>query len=157
MVLAHPLRDDLACGKVFDGRQIPDCAPVIDAAQITAPYLVWVGNGLVVQPVVVGVMGCGDGAVAFDVSPGRTQIEFRHHPLSTFVIDPQMDRNPTMTVRWMRSMDRLNLPLECPVFEGLLSLAIDVLAVNSQRLSTERFVLGSTNYFDFFGSVKNRV
>jgi hypothetical protein len=47
-------------------------------------------------------------------------------------------------------MDSLNLLLECQVFGGLLSLAIDVLAVDPQRLGTDGFVLGAPRYFDFF-------
>ena len=41
------------------------------------------------------------------------------------------------------------------LFEGLISgrqalLAINVFAINPQGLSTDRFVAGATNYFDFF-------
>ena len=90
-----------------------------------------VGNRQLVQPVVVGVMWRGDGAVVVDPSPRWAQVELRHDPLSAFVIDAQVQRDPTMTVRWMRSMHRFNLLFEREVFDRLFSLVIDVLALDA--------------------------
>jgi hypothetical protein len=63
----------LSCGDIFNRRQIPDRAPVIDAAQVATPHLVSVGDRQIVQQIMVGMMGCGDGTVALDPSPGWAQ------------------------------------------------------------------------------------
>lgn len=70
MAFADAFGQDLACGKVFNCRQVPDCAPILDAAQVAAPHLVRMGDRQIGQQIVVGVMECGDGTVSFDPSPG---------------------------------------------------------------------------------------
>ena len=73
-----------------------------------------------------------------------------HDPLGTFVIDPQVVSNPPMPVGRMLKVDSLNLLFEHQVFEWLLTLPIDVFAVNPQCFGTDRFIPGVANYFDFF-------
>src|SRR5690606_35544215 len=136
---------DLACGKVYDGRQIPDGAPILKAAQVTAPHLMRLSDRQIARQVVIAVMGCGNGAVSFNPSSRWTQIVLRHHPLRPFVVDAQMKRHTAMAVRWMLTMHRLNLLLECLVFSGLLQLAIDVLATDAQRFSTHRLDPGMSH------------
>ena len=131
MALAETFGQDLACGKVFDGRQIPDRAPILKAAQVTAPHLMRLGDRQIDQQVVVAVMGWGNGAIPFDPSPRRAAIELRHHPLSPFVVDAQVDRHTAMAVRRRLTMHRLNLRLECLFFDWLLPLAIDVLTTDA--------------------------
>jgi hypothetical protein len=70
--------------------------------------------------------------------------------LGSFVIDAQVHRYPTMTVSRMLAMHRFNLPFECPVFDGLLPLAVDVLALDAQGFSADRLDPGTADYFDFF-------
>ena len=92
----------------------------------------------------------GNGAVVVDPSSRWAQVELRHDPLSAFVIDAQVQRDPTMTVSWMRSMHRFNLLFERLVFDQLFSLVIEVLALDAQRLSADRLDPGTAYYLDFF-------
>ena len=94
-------------------------------------------------------MRCGDGGVAFDTSPRWTQFELRHHLLGSFVIDAQVQRDPTMTVSRMLSMHCFNLLFERDVFDRLFSLAIDVLALDAQGFSADRLDPGTAHYLDF--------
>ena len=110
MTFADFRGDNLPGGQILNRRQIPAGAPVHHPAQIAAPDLMRVCNRQIVQQVVVGVMWRGDGAVAFDPSPRWAQVELRHHPLGSFVIDAQVHRDPTMTVSRMLSMHRFNNP-----------------------------------------------
>ena len=119
MPLADVRGDDLSGGQIFNRRQIPDSAPIHQPAQIAAPDLMRMGNRQLVEQVVVGVMGRGNGAVVVDPSPRWAQVELRHDPLGAFVIDAQMQRDPTMTVSRMLSMHRFNLLFECLVFDWL--------------------------------------
>ena len=66
------------------------------------------------------------------------------------MIDAQLQRDPTMTVSWMRSMHRFNRLFEREVFDRLFSLAIDVLALDTQGFSADRLDPGTAYYFDFF-------
>ena len=66
------------------------------------------------------------------------------------MIDAQMDGDATMTVGWMVTMHGFDLLFEGEVFCRLLRLPIDVLAIDSQSLSTDRLQSASPDYFDFF-------
>ena len=66
------------------------------------------------------------------------------------MIDAQVHRDPTMTVSRMRSMHRFNLLFERDVFDRLLSLAIDVFAVDTQDFRADRLDPGTAHYLDFF-------
>ena len=74
----------------------------------------------------------GNGAGACDPSPGRADVELRHHPLSPFAVDG----HPAMVVRRLLTMHDLNLLFEGLVFGGLLPLALDVLTTDAQRCGT---------------------
>ncbi len=80
--------------------------------------------------------------------PWRTQIEQRHHPLGTLVVDAQSD--PAMSIGGMVTMDGFNLVFERQVFGRLPLLTIDVFPTNAQRIGAEAFMLRSPHYFDFF-------
>ena len=63
MALANTFCQGLACRKVFDGRSMPDRAPILDAAQVATPHLVRIGDRQISQQVLVEMMECGDDAV----------------------------------------------------------------------------------------------
>jgi hypothetical protein len=93
---------------------------------------------------------CRTGRVVLGSSPWRTQIELRHHPLGTLVVDAQMQRYPAMSIGRMLTMDGFNLLFERLVFGRLPGLPIDVFPMDAQRIGAERFMLRSPDYFDFF-------
>lgn len=93
---------------------------------------------------------CRTGRVVLGLSPWRTQIEQRHHPLGTLVVDAQMQRYPAMSVGRMVTMDGFNLAFEYHIFARLPSLTIDVFPTNAQRIGAKRFLLRLPHYFDFF-------
>ena len=93
---------------------------------------------------------CRTGRVVLGWSPWRTQIEQRHHPLGTLVVDAQMQGYPAMSVGGMVTMDGFNLLFECPVFGRLPWLPIDVFPTNAQRIGAKRFLLRLPHHFDFF-------
>lgn len=93
---------------------------------------------------------CRTGRVVLGSSPWRTQIEQRHHPLSTLVVDAQMQRYPAMSIGRMLTMYGFNLLFESQVFARLPSLPINVFSIDAQRSGTERFTLRLPYYFDFF-------
>jgi len=55
-----------------------------------------------------------------------------------------------MTISGMFTVNGFDLLLEYLIFGGLLQRAIDVLAVDPQRFSTDRLDPGTTDYLDFF-------
>ena len=55
-----------------------------------------------------------------------------------------------MTVSWMRSIHRFNLLFEREVFDRLFSLAIDVLALDTEGFSADRLDPGTAHYLNFF-------
>lgn len=77
-------------------------------------------------------------------------MEFRHHSLSAFVIDAQVQCDPTMTIGRMLAVHCFDLSLERQVFVGHQQPTIDVLAVDAQRLGADGLAGGLTHYFDFF-------
>ena len=80
----------------------------------------------------------------------RSQFEFGHDPLSTFMINRQVDGNSAMTIGWMLTMNHFDLLFESQVFCGLFELSIDVLATDAQCVGTDRLQLASADYLDFF-------
>lgn len=64
-------------------------------------------------------------------SPWRTQVELRHHPLGTLVVDAQTQGYPAMSIGGMVTMDGFNLVFECQVFARLPGLPIDVFPTNA--------------------------
>ena len=70
MALADAFGHNLARGKVFNGRQIPDSVAIYDAAQVAAPHLMRVGDRPVGQQVAVAVMGGGESAVSASAVAG---------------------------------------------------------------------------------------
>ena len=130
VALADTFGQDLACDKIFDGREMPDRTPILDAAQVATPHPVRIGDRQIDQQIAIAVMGCGNGAVSFDSSSRWAEVELRHHPLGPFVIDAQVDCNAAMAVSRMLTMHRFNLLFECVVFGWLLQLAVDILATD---------------------------
>ena len=65
----------------------------------------------------------------------RTQIEQRHHPLGTLVVDAQTQGYPAMSIGGMVTMDGFNLVFERQVFGRLPLLTIDVFPTNAQRIA----------------------
>ena len=131
MVFADAVGDDLPSSHILNAGQIPDGSVIDQAAHITAPNLMRLGDRMdVFQQVVIGVMRARRPTVTLDGSPGWAQLEQCHDPLSAFVVDPQMQGYPSMPIGRMISMKRFDLLLECLVFGRLPPLAIDVLPIN---------------------------
>jgi len=84
------------------------------------------------------------------VAAGWTQVEVRHHPLGTLVVDAQVQRHPPMSIGRMLPVDGFDLLLEGLLFGGLLQRTVDVLAIKPQCCRTHGLDPGATDYFDFF-------
>lgn len=151
VVFADAVGDDLAGSNIFNAGQIPDCSLIDQTADITAPDLMRLGDGVeVFEQIAIGMGMSRTGAVGLGSSPRRTQLEGCHHALGAFVIDAQMPGYPTMSISRMLTVDSFDLTFECPIFGGLSPLSIDVLPLHPQRFSIDRFMLGTAYYFDFF-------
>lgn len=150
MALADAGSDHLPGSSILNGCQIPDGAAINQTTQIAAPDLMGLGAGHPLEEIVIGVMRRGNGAVMQDASSGWTQLELRHHSLSTLTVDAQMQRYPSMSIGWMFTVHRFDLLPEGLIFGRLLQGAVDVLAVDPQRCCTYRFNPGATDYLDFF-------
>lgn len=150
MTLGDAGGDHLSGSAILNGCQIPDGAAIDQTAQVTAPDLMGVGAGYLLEQIVIGMMGRGNGAVVRSAPSGWTQIELRHHPLGTLVVDPQMQRYPPMPIGRMLAVHRFNLLFQCLIFGSLLEWAVDILAVDPQRCRTYRLDPGTTDYLDFF-------
>jgi hypothetical protein len=74
----------------------------------------------VLEQIGIAVMRCGDASIAFDPSSGRAQVEFCHHPLCPFGVDPQMNRYAPMTISRVLTMYCFDLLLEGLIFVRLL-------------------------------------
>ncbi len=83
-------------------------------------------------------------------SPWRTQIEQRHHPLGTLVVDAQMQGYPAMSIGGMVTMDGFNLVFERQVFGRLPLLTIDVFPTNAQRIGAELLCFDRRTISTFF-------
>lgn len=71
-------------------------------------------------------MGRRNGAVVRDAPSGWTQVELRHHPLSAFVIDAQVQRDLAMPVGRMLAVNRFDCLFQCLIFGRLLQAAVDI-------------------------------
>ena len=151
VVLADAVGHDLSSSKVFNRCQIPDRSLIDHTAHITAPHLMGLRDGVqFFQQVVIWMGRCRTGRVVLGSSPWRAQIEQRHHPLGTLVVDAQMQGYPAMSIGRMVTMDGFNLVFERQVFGRLPLLPIDVFPTNPQCSGAKRFLLRSPHYFDFF-------
>lgn len=151
MVFADAVGDDLASSHIFNACQIPNRSLIDQAAHITAPDLVRLGDGMeVFEQIAIRMWMSRTGGVGLGSSPGRAQLEGCHHTLSAFVVDAQMPGYPTMSISRMLTVDGFDLTFECPIFGGLSPLSVDILPIYTQCLSTHRFVLRAPHYFDFF-------
>lgn len=113
-MLANAVSHDLSSSTVFNRCQIPDCALIDHAAHVATPHLMGLRDGVqIFQEVVIRMGRCRTGRVVLGSSPWRTQIELRHHPLGTLVVDTQMQGDPAMSIGRMVTMDGFNL-----LFEG---------------------------------------
>lgn len=150
-MLADAVSHDLSSSKVFNRCQIPARALIDHAAHITAPHLMRLRDCVqIFQEVVIRMGRCRTGRVVLGSSPWWSQIEQRHHPLGTLVVDAQMQGYPAMSIGRMVTMDGFNLAFKCQVFGRLSSLTIDVFPTNVQRIGAKRFLLRLPHYFDFF-------
>ena len=151
VVFADAVGDDLASSNIFNAGQIPNGSLIDQAAHITAPDLMGLGDGMqCFHQVLIGVMGGGTCAIARDASSGWAQLEMRHHSLSTFMVDAQMQGDAAMSISRVVTMDGFDLVLEQQIFDWLTTLTIDVLSVDAQRFGADRFMWTAPNYFDFF-------
>ena len=97
---------DLPGGNILNRCQIPHGPAIDNPSEVTAPDVMSLGDGGKRRNMVgVGVMRGRACHVSPDPSPWWAQIELRHHPLGAFVINPEMQRNPTMSIRTMVAMD----------------------------------------------------